>query len=135
MNKIEKIIKEDGYEYVVHQLLNYLVKNDRVTEAYKLMSDMIEKQHNKIKHEFRVFREYSNYTGQAMVEYDKDINTVKFLNIVRFYGLYDIHYRLEDKITEYLNHNNLTPKSFPEDVCKYIKEALAIKWEFYLKGW
>ena len=127
MNQFEKMIKEDGYEYVTHQLLDYLIKNDRATEVYKLMSDMIEKQHDKIKHEFRIFREYSNYTGQAMVKYDKDINTVKFLNIVRFYGLYDMHYRLEDKIAEYLNHNSLTPESFPEDVCKYIKEALAIK--------
>lgn len=127
MNKIEKMIKEYGYEYVVHQLLNYLVKNDRVTEVYKIMSDMVEKQYGKIKHEFRIFKEYSNYTGQAMVKYDKDIDTVKFLNIVRFYGLYDIHYRFKHEIKEYLNHNNLTPESFPEDVCKYIKEVLVIK--------
>ena len=124
MNKFEEMIKEGGYEYVTHQLLNYLVENDLVFEIYKIMSDMVEKQHNKIKHEFRIFREYSNYTGQAMVEYNKDIDIVKFLNVVRFYGLYNIHRRLKDSITEYLDHNNLTSESFPEDVCKYIEEAL-----------
>lgn len=127
MNKIEEMIKEDGYEYVTHSLLNYLVKNDLAIEAYKLTSDMVEKQHNKIKHEFRIFKEYSNYTGQAHVEYDKTLNSTKFMNIVRFYGLYDIHYRLKDNIKEWLEFNNAISIEFPEDVRKYMDEALAIK--------